>query len=204
VDVIAVADLDFISDNFFAIRSQAQANANFDNIVFFSNAIDLLAGDTSFIPLRNRRARHRTLERLETQTRNFMDRRAREEQQAQKDAQAALTAARERLKKRIEDVNARTDLDAQSRQIMARNLEEAENRQLRVLESSITDATSARIRASRETMESQIRGIRTRIRTLAVLLPPLPVLLAGMVLFVRRTRREREGARAAGRARDAA
>jgi ABC-2 type transport system permease protein len=204
VDIIAVADLDFISDNFFAIRSQAQANANFDNITFFSNAIDLLTGDTSFIPLRNRRARHRTLERLEIQTRNFADRRAREEQQAQKDAQAALAAARDRLKKRVDDLNARTDLDAQSRQIMVRNLEETENRELRVLESRMTDATNARIRASRETMESQVRSIRTRIRTLAVLLPPLPVLLAGAVLFVRRTRREREGARAAGRARDAA
>jgi hypothetical protein len=45
-------------------------------------------------------------------------------------------------------------------------------------------------------METEVRNIRTRIRTLAVLLPPLPVLLVGAGIFVRRARRERENARA--------
>ena len=203
-DVIAIADLDFISDYFFDIRAVAQASANFDNIAFFSNAIDLLAGDQSFIPLRNRRGQHRTLERLEAQTRTFIDRRTREEQQAEKEARTALEDARNRLKKRVEDLSARSDLDVQAKQIMVRNLEETENRQLRVLESNITEARNAKIRASRETMENEIRSIRTRIRTFAVLLPPVPVLLAGAAFFVRRRRREQEGARAAGRVRDAA
>jgi ABC-2 type transport system permease protein len=202
MDLVVIADLDFISDNFFDIRAMAQATANFDNITFFSNAIDLLAGDESFIALRNRRGRHRTLERLEAQTRIFMDRRAREEQQAQKEALTALEEARTRLKKRVEALNARTDLDAQAKQIMVRNVEETENRQLRVLESNITDARDAKIRASRETMEMQIRSVRARIRILAVLLPPVPVLVVGVALFILRTRREHEGARAMGRVRE--
>jgi len=117
---------------------------------------------------------------------------------------AALEDARNRLKKRLEGLNARTDLDAQARQILVRNLEETENRQLRVLERRIAEARDAKIRASRETMEGEIRSIRTRIRTLAVLLPPVPVLLIGAAVFVRRTRRERDAARAAGRLRDVA
>jgi ABC-2 type transport system permease protein len=199
VDLIAIADIDFISDNFFSIRAAAEATANFDNITFFSNAIDLLAGEESFIALRNRRSRQPTLERLEAQTRTFMDRRTHEEQQAQKEALAALDEARRRLKKRIEDLNARTDLDAQAKQIMVRTAEETESRQQRVLETNITQARDAKIRASRETMEAEVRSIRTRIRALAVLLPPLPVLLVGVALFVRRARREREGARDMGR-----
>ena len=204
LNLIAVADVDFISDAFFSIRAMAQATANFDNITFFSNTIDLLAGDESFIALRNRRGRHRTLERLETQTRTFMDRRAREEQQAQQEALTALEEARNRLRNRVEDINTRTDLDAQAKQIMVRNLEETENRQLRVLETNIAQARDVKIQASRETMEMQIRNIRARIRTFAVLLPPVPVLLVGVALFVQRTRREREGARSMGRVREAA
>lgn len=204
VDLVAIADIDFISDAFFDIRAMAAATASFDNITFFLNTIDLLAGDESFIALRNRVPRHRTLERLEAQTRTFMDRRTREEQQAQKDALTALEDARSRLNTRIESLNARTDLDAQARQIMVRNLEETENRQLRVLERSIAEARDAKIRASRETMEGEIRSIRTRIRSLAVLLPPVPVLLIGVAVFVRRTRREHDAARATGRMRDAA
>jgi ABC-2 type transport system permease protein len=196
VDIIAIADLDFISDYFFDIRASAPPGANFDNITFFLNSIDLLAGDDSFIALRNRRGHYRTLERLEAQTRTFVDRRTREEQQADKDARAALDDARNRLKKRVEELGRRTDLDVQAKQIMVRNLEETENRQLRVLETNITQAKDAKVRASRETMETQIRNIRTRIRTLAVLLPPLPVLLVGVAIFVRRARRERDSARA--------
>ena len=204
VDIITIADIDFISDAFFNLRAMAQSTASFDNITFFSNAIDLLAGDESFIALRSRSSGHRTLERLETQTRTFMDRRARDEQQAQKDAQTALEEARGRLKKRVDEIAARTDLDDQAKQIMVRNLEETENRQLQVLETNITQARDTKVRASRETMEGQIRNIRTRIRTFAVLLPPVPVLLVGVVLFVRRTRREREGARSTGRVREEA
>src|SRR5262249_12601956 len=74
LDVVPVAHLDFISDYFFDIRS-ASPNANFDNVSFFLNSIDLLAGDDSFIGLRNHRARHRTLERVEAQNRIFVERR---------------------------------------------------------------------------------------------------------------------------------
>jgi hypothetical protein len=67
---------------------------------------------------------------------------------------------------------------------------------LRVLETTIGQARDAKIRASREAMEAAIRNIRTRIRMLAVLLPPVPVLLVGGAIFVRRVRRERDSARA--------
>jgi ABC-type uncharacterized transport system involved in gliding motility auxiliary subunit len=76
-NVIVVADVDLISDYFFEIRAAAPVNANFDNIPFFLNAIDYLSGDEASIALRSRRVRHRTLDRVESQTRNFMERRAR-------------------------------------------------------------------------------------------------------------------------------
>jgi len=202
--VITIADLDFISEQFFEIRRIGPGNLNFDNVSFFLNAMDTLVGDESFVALRNRRVRHRTLERVENQTRDFIVQRTQEESQAEMRAEQALAAAQRRLDGKVAEVQAREDLDAQTKQIMARNLEEVENRKLDVLKTNINAEKDAEIRASEQRMESQIRRIQSGIRSLAVLLPPIPVFLLGVYIFIRRKEREREGALAAHRLREGA
>jgi ABC-2 type transport system permease protein len=203
MSAIVIADLDFISDQIFQMRAGQASNAAADNITLFLNAIDVLAGDPSFTELRKRRVRHRTLERVERQTQTFIERRAREEQQANADAQGALGGAQENLKKMAEQIAARSDLDAQAKQIMVQNLEATENRKFDVLRANIEQVKNARIQTSRENMEAEVRRIRSAIRTTAVFVPPLPVFLLGLVIFVRRQRRERAGAAALRRLRDA-
>ena len=202
--VIAIADLDFISEQFFEIRRIGPGNLNFDNVTFFLNAMDTLVGDESFVALRNRRVRHRTLERVENQTRDFIEQRTQEESQAEMRAEQALAAAQRRLDEKVAEVQVRDDVDAQTKRIMARNLEEVENRKLDVLKTNINAEKDAEIRASEQRMESQIRRIQSGIRTLAVLLPPIPVFLLGVYIFIRRREREREGALAAHRLREGA
>ena len=202
LNLVVIADLDFISEQFFQIRETAPANLNFDNVTFFLNAMDSLIEDNSFIALRSRRARHRTLERVEAQTAEFVEQRTLDEQQAETDAEQALTDAQSRLNERVAEVQNRDDIDAQAKQIMARNLEEVENRRLQVLSANIQTEKETQIRASLERMETQIRAIQSRIKTFAILLPPVPVLAFGVLIFVRRQRREREGAAAARRLRE--
>ena len=202
--VITIADLDFISEQFFEIRRIGPGNLNFDNVTFFLNAMDTLVGDESFVALRNRRVRHRTLARVENQTRDFIVQRTQEESQAEFRAEQALAAAQRRLDEKVAEVQAREDLDAQTKQIMTRNLEEVENRRLDVLKTNIEAEKDAEIRASEQRMESQIRRIQSSIRTMAVLLPPIPVFLLGVYIFIRRREREREGAVAAHRLREGA
>ena len=199
VDLVVVADIDFVSEQFFLIRQQAPGNLNFDNVTFFLNAMDTLLGDDSFIDLRSRRVRHRTLERVEAQMAEFIEQRTQEEQQAEEEAEAALIQAQARLNERVAELQTREDLDAQTMQIMVRNLEEVENRRLEVLSANIETEKDVKIQASREKMESQIRQIQTSIKTFAILLPPVPVFAVGVVIFIRRQRREREGAAAAQR-----
>ncbi len=199
--IIAIADLDFISEQFFEIRRVGPPNMNFDNVSFFLNAMDVLVGDESFVALRNRRVRHRTLERVEARVRDFVETRSAEEEAAERSAEEALRRAQERLDQRVAAVEQRDDLDAQAKQIMARNLQEVENRRFRVLEANINSGKDAEIRASEERMEAQIRRIQSGIRTGAVILPPIPVFLLGVFVFVRRRRAEREGAAAARRLR---
>ena len=201
VDVIVVADLDFISEQFFQIREVAPGNLNFDNVTFILNAMDVLAGDSSFIDLRNRRVKHRTLRKVEEQTRRYIEQRAADEKQAEEEADKALAEAQSRLDAKVAEVRNRADLDEQTKQIMARNLQEAESRRFEVLEANIKLEKEAKIARSKETVESQLLRIQNGIRTAAVLLPPVPVFLLGVAIFIRRRRLEREGAAAAHRLR---
>jgi ABC-2 type transport system permease protein len=202
LNLVVVADLDFISEQFFQIRETAPGNLNFDNVTFFLSAMDALLEDDSFIALRSRRARHRTLERVEAQTAEFVEQRTLDEQQAEAEAEDALAEAQTRLDERVAEVQNRTDIDAQAKQIMARNLEEVENRRLQVLSANIETEKATKIRASLERMETQIRQIQSTIKTFALLLPPVPVVALGLWMFGRRRQREREGAAAAHRLRE--
>ena len=125
-------------------------------------------GDESFVALRNKRVRHRTLERVEEQTRSFVEQRVKDEEEAEEVAEKALKQAQERLQEKVDEVRERRDLDAQAKQIMAQNLQEVENRRFEVLKANIEAEKESKINASKESMESQIRRIQGNIRTYAV------------------------------------
>lgn len=201
LDVVFIADVDFISEQFFQLRQQGDDDLKFDNVTLFLNCIDALAGDSSFVDLRKKRVTYRTLETVEQQTRQFIEARMANEKTAEAAAQQALTEARDRLNQKVAELQAREDIDVQTRAIMVQNVQEVENRRFEATQARIEADKQATIRQGKETMESQVRAIQSRIKTLAVALPPVPVFVMGVLIFVRRRRREREGELASRRLR---
>lgn len=199
--VIFISDVDFIADQFFNLRRQGIETFNFDNVTFFLNCIDVLVGDESFIDLRSRRVKHRTLEAVESKTSKSIAKRMEDEQNAEKEAQDALNQAQLRLNEKVAEIDKRTDLDLQTKQIMAQNVQEVENRKFEALKQNIETEKKAKIEMSQEELEAQIQGIQSNIKMYAVLVPPIPVIFVGIMIFLRRSKREREGAASAHRLR---
>ena len=193
VRAIVIADIDMMGEQFFQLRRQGVESLNFDNVTFLLNAVDHLADDDSFIALRKRRPKHRTLEAVEARTRRYEKARLADTQEAEKNAEEGLQEAQERLDRAVEAVSSRTDLDAQTKRIMIQNQQRVENRRLTVARKNIEDAKQSQIKRAKADMEGSIRGIQNTIKILAVALPPIPAFALFVFVSVRRLRREKIG-----------
>lgn len=188
---IVAADADLMGEEFFDIRKRGVDNLNLDNVTFLLNAIDELTGEQSFITLRKRRPRHRTLEAVEARTRVFEQKRDQDAQAAAATAERRLREAQARLDAAVAAVQAREDLDEQARQIMISNLQTAENRRLQVARTNIEDERQRALEDARAGMEAAIRRIQNTIKLLAVVLPPIPAFVLFLAMSIRKVARER-------------
>lgn len=191
VNAIVVADADLLGEEFFEIRRRGVEGMNFDNITFALNAIDDLTGDRSFIALRKRRPKHRTLEALEARTRTYEDQRRQETQQAAATAELRLREAQARLDAAVRSIEGRTDIDDQTKQIMISNVQSAESRRLSVARANIEDERQRQIENARIQMEGSVRAIQNTIKLLAISLPPVPAFVLFIFVSLRKLKRER-------------
>lgn len=186
LNVIFVADLDCIGDQFFGLRAEAPEGLNFDNVTFVLNCVDVLAGDESYVGLRKRRPKHRTLETFENLTKSHNQKMLDETKEAEEKAEKARSEAQARFDAKIEDVRKRTDIDDRRKEQEVRNLQEVETKRLTIEQRKIDEDKKAAIEKSRTTMKQKVSSIKKSIRNLAVFLAPIPALIMGLYMFARR------------------
>ena len=196
LNAIVIADLDLVSEQFFELRRRKdeRLNLEFDNVTFVLNCVDVLAGDDSYIDLRGRRIKHRTLTRLEDRTKIYVDELQTETKTAEDAAVDQLAEAKKRLEEKIESLRKRTDLDDRTKESMVANSVKDEGRRLEVETRIIEDAKRRKIADSKADMELNIRKIQRQVRLVAMIVPPLPALLLGLFVFAVRHGRENRGA----------
>ena len=195
IKVIAIADLDMISEQFFELRRRKIENLDFDNVTFVLNCVDVLAGDDSFVALRKKRPKHRTLDGDRGPDQG-VHRRASSSRprRPRTPPRSKLDEAQKAFDKQVDQVKSRTDLDERTKEIMLANLQEVAQRRLDVEKQKIEDEKLNQIREGKADSEQKTRAIENRVRFLAAAIPPLPPLILGLLVFVTRLRRENLGA----------
>ncbi|HYC99622.1 MAG TPA: hypothetical protein VEB22_00215, partial [Phycisphaerales bacterium] len=188
LNVVLVSDLDMVSDLFFAMRENGALDMEFDNVPFVLNAVDELIGDRSLVDLRKRRRTFRTLERIDARRQQEAEEMLKAEAAAREDAQARLNEAQARLDQRVREVEQRTDLDAQSKEIMMGSVQNAEQARIAAQTVVIEQQRTRKIEDARLASKKNIDRIESGVRIAAVALPPVPALLTGLAVMVRRRR----------------
>jgi ABC-2 type transport system permease protein len=213
LDVVYVSDIDLMMPAFLRIRARPgedeEISWQFENVNFLLNIIDVLSGDDDYVEIRKRKPKHSTLRIVEVGAQEARQTEFRERMTYQKDFDQAVKAIEEenakeidKFQKELEELQAKqTDAgqggirfsDLQSRAQKLAEVQERLKRRLDVKREQMQRQRDEKIEEIRRKVDLEILGIKNWYKALAVALPPIPPLLVGLIVFVRRRLREREG-----------
>jgi ABC-2 type transport system permease protein len=193
LNVIYVADLDMISDTFFQIRDQKWQDLNLDNVTFILNCVDDLVGDDTFIDLRKRRPKHRTLETIEQEATKFKVAFNEASKKASIEAAEKLKEAQKSLADEVKKISDDASMDEQTKMIRLKAAQENERRRLEVKTFEIQNDRAKKIKQEEAVKERSVRSIEAWWRWLACLISPIPALIVGIFVFASRVQTERQG-----------
>ena len=198
VNVVLVTDIDVMYSAFFALRARGEdpnavVNLNLDNVTFVLNALDELAGDDRFIEIRKRRPVHRTLSQIEEWTRDARERADELREQFRAEFQKKLDEEQKKLDERVAEIEKRTDLDPLQKMLEVQTARRVGEKRLETRRKQLEIERDREMEKVDRELELKIRSVQDRVRRAAVLLPTIPPLLLGILVFFQRRAREREG-----------
>ena len=210
LNVVYVSDMDILGDFFVDMRNAPIRN-NIEyvsqNMSFVLNLLDYLGGEDTFLEIRNRRVSHVTLTKIDEQYEVAQTEVFNQETEIQKDYQTELSLAREKLTSKLKplqdqilkmETKKKENKPFDSAKLAAKKAlldtevrEQQQRLQTRTQELNIE--REEKKRSINLTAELKIQKIQQFFKLCAVVVPPIPPLIVGIIVFFRRRLREREG-----------
>lgn len=191
VNLIYIADLDMMSNQMFDMRRQMKSlNLQFDNVPFLLNCIDHLAGDESLLELRKRQPVLRKLTAVEAAQKEFEDAWQFQREAAEEESKRELDAAQARLDEAVRKVRDSKELDDQAKAIQIAIAQENENNRLQLAKAQIEQKKQRAVERAAHQREQDRRGIHNRYRFFTLVLTPIPALMVGLMMFLRRKQQQ--------------
>lgn len=207
LSVIYVADIDLLSNQLLAMRTEGIEQFRWDNGPFVLNLVDAVAGEDRYLSIRQRKTRYSTLRRIESEAQVAYDREEDAAKKAQTDYDEAVAKQDEAVKK-LEKEDQDLDAEYKKRQDAGEQIDPNEYRskkqalQFRLVTAVATSQEAKedlklnlqknidQIRRDRLQKVSQVQNF---YKFLSLLIPPLIPMGVGFVVWLRRYLREREG-----------
>jgi ABC-2 type transport system permease protein len=211
INVVYVADIDLMMSAFMRIRARPdddeEMNWRFENVNFLLNIVDSLSGDDEYVEIRRRKPYYTTLKKVEEKVRSQRDAEFRnriEYEEKFNEEIKKIEDENQKLNKELNDQleemqkKQREGGDVSSADLLAlmqaKSIKEQELAQkLDVKREQMQRERDDRIEEARRQTDLKILEIQNFYKFLAVALPPIPPLLVGLIVFVSRRLREREG-----------
>ena len=198
LNVIVISDIDVLYSVFFAMRARGSDRNDpvdivLDNVSFVLNTLDSLAGDDRFIEIRKRRPAYRTLTAVERRTEAARNTANDEREKFIKQFEAARNEEQANLDARLQELQKRQGVDPQQ---MLNEVALAQQTGQQRLDAAIQQLEKQREReldAIERKLALQVRSVQDRYKLAAILLPPIPPLLLGVLVFARRRSMEKIG-----------
>lgn len=201
VNVVLVADIDMLHEEFFRLREQgsvpeAGIRFDFDNVTFVLNTLDELAGDQRFIEIRKRRPLHRTLTKIEERTEAARKATGETRDKLLKDYEKVAEEEEQNLKEKVEKLEKEMkekNVNAQEVLIRVAMAQQDGQRRLDARLEQLKQKRDREINSIETKLALEIRRVQDQYKLWAVLLPPIPPLLVAVGVLLTRRSREREG-----------
>jgi len=197
MDVVVISDVDLLTSLFFRLRSQRADSGdqipNFDNVAFVLNTLDVLAGDDRFVDVRKRRPTFRTLEKLDNIDQLATDQMIQDRNRFEKQFDDEISKEEQRLNDELDKLRKDTKLKQIDKESRIEIFEKDIQRRLAAKRQQITLRREKQQKELMRDRNEKIRAQQTFYKACAVLLPPIPPLLIGLIVFFNRRLREQEG-----------
>ena len=198
INVVLVADIDCLFGEFFRLRSRGTDPADeidfqFDNVPFVLNVLDVLAGDDRFVEIRTRRPVHRSLTQLQQRTESAHAKADKARETFQQEFENARIKAQAAFDQKIQALQKREGVNRQQAAIDVLAAQQQGQRELDVKLETLKNERDQALKAAQRELDQNIHAVQDKYKLWAILLPPIPPLVVGLIVFFNRRAREREG-----------
>ncbi|MFM2089823.1 MAG: hypothetical protein RLZZ127_312 [Planctomycetota bacterium] len=200
VNVIVVADVDWIADELFELyrnegnridRDEFKFLLDLANVPFTGNVVDALMGDTAFNAIRTRRPVSRPLTRIEAVISQTSKAVLDAEQVANVAFEAEIAKVEADLNKGVDDIRQRDDLEPSAKEHQLKELLEANSNRLERKRSELRIKADRDVRAATIQQRRDVDAYQTWIKVMAISIPAFVLAVIAVAVWAVRRRSER-------------